>query len=299
MPTRLRGPAPGPGEHVGAEPAATVLQVVHDDQAARDSPAVTDSFRHHHAVLDDKCWSPAAIPHQIVEGCDVHQQCPRIVHGVACVGRVLSWRIVLEENARQALLRPGQDLVLVLQVVLMRLKQDAVELQIANFLDRHVMDVRPERKCRTATAIAGRAVRPHRQEEIDLRLRQVIQVVAVDMPREYAEGSHDVFPNSLGPGQASDARTQRAVLLLPLPAWAGYLLNNSCACCNTVAGSMPWSSQRTRWRFVFELAPACRVAPVESTTLGMRRGRQVGDTRVVADQQAAALSKAARLPRSV
>jgi hypothetical protein len=46
---------------------------------------------------------------------------------MARVGRVLAWRIVLEIDARQAALCLREKLVLILQILVIILKQDAIQ----------------------------------------------------------------------------------------------------------------------------------------------------------------------------
>jgi len=105
------------------------------------------------------------------------------------VCRMFLGRIVLEIDPGQCALLVGEQVVLIVQVVLPRLEQDAVEVELANQLGRDVANSIGEPKRPPASAVA-RAARHDRQEELDGRVRQVEQVVSVDVPRQDAYRSH-------------------------------------------------------------------------------------------------------------
>jgi hypothetical protein len=101
-------------------------------------------------VLDDPGGRPAAVPHQFIEMGHMHQQHVRVVHQMLCIGRIFAGRIVLQVQSRQVSLLIGQDLELVLTIILTRLKQDAIQLQILHLPGRDFMHiVRPGKTSRS------------------------------------------------------------------------------------------------------------------------------------------------------
>ena len=101
------------------------------------------------------------------------------------VRRVFLRRVVLEVNPGKCALLRSEDVKLIDQVVLTRLKQDAIELELPQLLDGNVANAVGKRECPTAPAVA-RPARGDGKVEFDLCLREVEQVVPVDMPGQNA-----------------------------------------------------------------------------------------------------------------
>jgi hypothetical protein len=175
---------------VGAQPAPAPPQVVHHHQAPRQLARVAGVLGDHDAVLDHPRRRPAAVPHELVERRDVDEQHVRVVDHVRRVRRVLAGRVVLQVDARQPPLRVAEELVLVDQVVLAGLEEDAVQARVPHLVRGHLVDggrprVAPWRQAHVAGGQAGL----HRHVQLQARLGQVVQVPAVDMPGEDAQGT--------------------------------------------------------------------------------------------------------------
>ena len=93
------------------------------------------------AVLDDAGRGAAAVPHQVVKVRDMHQEHVRVVDDVPGVGWLLPGWVVLQVHPRQAPLGLAQDLVLVLKVVLLRLVEDGIQIQILDLFCRHIAQI--------------------------------------------------------------------------------------------------------------------------------------------------------------
>src|SRR5436190_928042 len=93
-------------------------------------------------------------------------------------------RIVLEVDARQALLLGRQQLELIGRVVARRLKQDAVEFATRDIAGSDLVEiVRPWERSGSA-AVWMRSASFHGHVEVMWRLREIPQIVAVDVPGE-------------------------------------------------------------------------------------------------------------------
>ena len=115
---------------------------------------------------------------------------------MAGVGRMLLRRVVLDVDARQAALRFAQDLVLDGLPLAARLEDDDVELALVHALDRQVVHVVAPRQGAAAAAVVLRAARVVDEMEVVRHLRQVVQVVAVHVPRQDAQASlHGATPS--------------------------------------------------------------------------------------------------------
>ena len=119
------------------------------------------------------------------------------VEPVAGVRRVPLRRVVFEVDLREPRLRLGEELEPIDLVIGAGLEEDAIELEVAHLVGRHVVDAVGERERAPSAAISLTPPREDRQEEFDIRLRQVEEIVAVDMPGQYAEWSrHESNPLS-------------------------------------------------------------------------------------------------------
>src|SRR5690606_19522708 len=95
-------------------------------------------------------------------------------------------RVVLEVDLREPALAVRENLVLVFEVILVSLEQDHVEFGVADLLGGDLDDVvRPGERA-AAPAVPLTAVRPHGQDELTGRVREVVEVAPVDVPGEYA-----------------------------------------------------------------------------------------------------------------
>jgi hypothetical protein len=103
---------------------------------------------------------------------------------------VLLGRVVFQVDAGQPLLSGREDFVLVLQVVLARLKEDAVEVQLAHLLGRHLMDVVGPRVAGGASEVAVGPAGLDRQVELLAGMGQVVEIAPVDVPGQDAQGTH-------------------------------------------------------------------------------------------------------------
>src|SRR5947199_11773 len=79
----------------------------------------------------------------------------------------LAGRVVFEGDPGQGPLLVREDLVPVFEVILARLEQDAVELQVADGVGRHVADVVAERERGPSAAVALVPAGPDGQVELD------------------------------------------------------------------------------------------------------------------------------------
>jgi hypothetical protein len=103
-------------------------------------------------------------------------------------------RIVFQVDARQAPLRRRKNFVLIGLVVFSCLKQDAIESQIAHSLDGNIVDIVAEGERPASSTVAFPTAGTHRQIKLHPRLRQVEQVIAVDVPGENPQRRHSTIP---------------------------------------------------------------------------------------------------------
>src|SRR5262249_36847153 len=158
-------------------------------------------------------------------------------------------------------------------------EEHTVDVEVADELGRHVVDIGPEREGRTAAAETARPARGDRQVELGAGLGKVIKIVSVDMPRRDAQRLHACSLSLLS--CSSPARRSAAWQI-------------------TSAGSTPLSSHRTRCRRTLAGAQRSGLLPVERTTLGTFRAAARCDTPVsLQTSSRAPASRAASDPRVV
>jgi hypothetical protein len=176
-------------EDVGAQAAAAVPEVVHDRDRAGGLPGPGRRVRRHlHAVVDDGAGRRPAVPHERVERRDVDEQRVRVLHRVQGVVRPGRRRVVLDVHARQVAHAVAEELVAVGVPVAPVLGQHQVDVEVAHLLRGHLLDVVAPGERRTASAVPVRPVGAHRQQPGDRHLRQVVEVGAVDVPGQDAQG---------------------------------------------------------------------------------------------------------------
>jgi hypothetical protein len=177
-------------DEVGAEPAAALRELVHDDDPALELERRAQSGRDRDAVVDDPGRRPAGVPHERIERGAVDEQDIRIVDRVARVGRVDPGRIVLEEDPWSALLLGREDLPLVLGPVLLVLVEHEVDVEVADGLRRDLADrLGPGGVVRTA-AVARWPTRLHRHDDVVPDMAERLDVAAVDVPGQDRQATH-------------------------------------------------------------------------------------------------------------
>src|SRR5204863_342295 len=135
------------------------------------------------------------------------------------LGRILPGRIMLQIDPRQAALFRRKDLGLIDFVVFAGLKQDAIEIFIANLFDGNVMNVRAKGKCRAAAAVTFAHFWRHGQIEFGPSMRQIEQVIAVNVPGQNSytvhgatckHGASFAFKSAVAAPKTSSALTSAA-----------------------------------------------------------------------------------------
>ncbi len=176
-------------EHVEAEAAPACRQAVHHRDAPLEVAGPAGVVGDHDAVLDHPGRRGPAVPHQVVERGDVDDERVGVVDRVPRVGRRLPGRVVLDDDLGHGPLGGGQDLVPIDQPVLVGLVDHGVDGDVPEVLHGHLSHrVGPREGARPAAVAVG-PTRPDRQDDLVRDVREVPEVVAVDVPGQQAQGA--------------------------------------------------------------------------------------------------------------
>jgi len=129
---------------------------------------------------------------------------------------VLARRIVLEIDARQAPLCFRKKLVLIAQVLLVILKQDAIQRLRSGLLHRQIVDVRAPRQMAPTPGVPRRTTGLGEHVEIVRYLGQVIQIAAMGMPGQDLQWT-PAFPAFDGENMPSMRFASVATRVAPMP----------------------------------------------------------------------------------
>src|SRR5437764_5983452 len=110
------------------------------------------------------------------------------VHGVG------PWRVVLKIDRREPALRGTQELILILEVVLWRLVDDEVQVQIPHLLGGDLAHVSGQVERGPAPAVALWSTRLDGQVPVVVDAGQRIEVAAVDVPDQDLQAPHAATP---------------------------------------------------------------------------------------------------------
>ncbi len=172
-------------EDVGAHPPLSFRDAVDYYDTPLDLTGIA-CMQLGNAVLDNARSRPAAVPHETVEVGNVDEEHVRVIDYVLRVRRVAAGRVVLNIDTRAHPLVLAQYIVLVFQVILSGLENDAVQVEVLHVLGRYFRDVVRPVKAFRAAAVALRPARFDGHEELVLRMYQIKEIASVDMPCERA-----------------------------------------------------------------------------------------------------------------
>jgi len=174
-------------QDVRAETSASAGQMVDHCDSPRDFTGVLHVARDRDAMLDDPNVRVARVPHQRVKWRHVNKDSLWIVgHNVARIGWMLPRRVVLKVDAGQSTLLRGEECVLVAQIVIGRLKENAVELLARNVITRHFVDIGWPWERPTDSAVARAPVGVHGNIDLVPDVREVVEITPMHLPCEHA-----------------------------------------------------------------------------------------------------------------
>src|SRR5437763_5905109 len=155
------------------------------------------------------------------------------VHGVG------TWRVVLKVDLRELPLRGAQDLILILEVVLGRLIDDEVQIQIPHLMGGDLAHVRGQVEGGPAPAIAYGAPRLDGQIPVVVDAGQRIEVAALDVPDQDLQALHCAPPVHCWTGAEVPVQQPRGARHAVTP-----ITSNRSAASITASGSTQY---RQRW----------------------------------------------------
>jgi len=94
--------------------------------------------------------------------------------------------VVLKIDTGQSTLLRGEERVLVTQIVIGRLKENAVELLARNVFTRHFVDISRPWERASESAVSRPPVRVHGNIDLVPDVREVVEVTPVHLPCEHA-----------------------------------------------------------------------------------------------------------------